>query len=60
MQTKLESTHNEKTLRNRDIAVFVEILIKLRVRSQALFRNSLFNTYMVQSVATVSFMTTVV
>ena len=60
MQTKLESTHNEKTLRNHDIAVFIEILIKLRVRSQALFRNSLFNTYMVQSVAAVSFMTTAV
>ena len=60
MQTKFESTHNQKTLINHDIAVFVEVLIKLRVRSQALFRNSLFNTYMVQSVATVSFMTTVV
>ena len=60
MQTKFESSHNEKTLNNHDVAGFVEILIKLRVHCQALFRFSLFNTYMVQSVATVSFMTTVV
>ena len=60
MQTKFESSHNEKTLTNHDVAIFVEILIKLRGHSQALFQFSLFHTYMVQSVATVSFMTTVV
>ena len=59
VETKFESPHNEKTA-NHDVAVFVEILIKLRVHSQALLRFSLFNTYMVKSVATVSFMTTVV